>query len=80
MSVVIIIFRRVAKTSRLDNGSTASMPLLYPVGSLHNPHTPQPSDWKAKCRDACCTTLTKTYSLFFVKHINKETLCRNGLA
>ena len=38
------------------------MPLLYPVGSLHNPHTPQPSDWKAKCRDACCTTLTKTYS------------------
>ncbi|WP_210401114.1 hypothetical protein, partial [Bacteroides sp. HMSC068A09] len=64
-----------AKTSKPDNGTTASMPILYPVGSPHHPHTPQPSDRKAKCRDACCTTLAKSYLLFFIKHINKETLC-----
>lgn len=34
MSVVIIVFCKGLLGPSTDNGSTASMPLLYPVGSL----------------------------------------------
>lgn len=62
MSVVIIVFLKVAKTRKLDNDTTASMPLLYPVGFPLTYPIPQPSNRNTKCRDARCISLTNNYS------------------